>query len=144
MQQGIVDFINSKRICVLALEMLDGSPHAATIHFAFDDKNLTFLFETYRAYRKCEPLFGKNVTRASMVVGFDENDMRTLQLDGDARLITKEEEQNYDALYFGKFPNKQDKSTDPKFVKFSFVPTWWRYTDWTGKDGKVIITSEDK
>jgi uncharacterized protein YhbP (UPF0306 family) len=144
MQKEILDFINSQRICVLAFEMLDGSPHASTVHFAFEDKSGTFFFETYNIYRKGEVLLKKDLVRASVVVGFDESKMKTLQLDGEARLIKSEEKAWYDGVYFGKFPEKKEKALDPKFLFFSFTPNWWRYTDWTHKDGKAIITSDDK
>jgi len=140
----IIEFINSQRICVLALEMLDGSPHGSTVHYAYDEKSGTFFFETYSTYRKGEVLAKKSTVRASIVIGVDESNMKTLQLDGEARLITSEEKENYDKVYFEKFPNKKEKSVDPKFVFFCFTPKWWRYTDWTKKDGKKIICSEDK
>ncbi len=144
MDQKILDYINSQRVGVLAVEMLDGSPHAATVHFANTEDPLQFYFETYREYRKAEPLFGKNMTRASFVIGSSESDMKTLQIDGEARLITEEEKELFDAIYFGKFPNKKEKSLDPKFVFFIFNPTWWRYTDWAGPNGKEILTSDNK
>src|SRR5258708_20541520 len=101
MNKDINDFINSQRICVLSVEMLDGSPHAATVHFAFDDASPTFFFETYSTYRKSEALFGRPETRSSVVVGVDENNLKTLQLDGKARLIKPEEKALFDKIYFG-------------------------------------------
>lgn len=144
MTQDIYDFINSKQTCVLAFEMLDGSPHASTVHAAFDSQSEKFFFETYSTYRKAEVLFAKKEVRASLVIGFDESDQKTLQVDGVARLITLEEKELYDKIYFEKFPKKKEKSVDPKFVFFSFEPTWWRFTNWAGKNGKEILTSEDK
>ena len=144
MKKEIIDFINSQRVCVLALEMMDGLPHAATVHFAFDENSLTFFFETYRDYRKCDALFGREVSRASVVVGVDEDVMKTLQLDGEARLLKDGEKEIFDKVYFRKFPEKKEKSKDPKFVLFSFIPKWWRYTDFKGPNGKTIITSGDK
>lgn len=144
MKKEIIDFINSQRVCVLAVEMMDGSPHASTVHFALSEDPFIFFFETYRPYLKCEPLFGKDITRASVVVGFDETDMKTLQLDGEARLITNKEKQLFNKIYLGKFPEKIKKSLDPDFIYFCFTPKWWRFTDWTLMSGKIIITSEDK
>ncbi len=144
MQREIVDFINSQRICVLALEMQDGSPHGSTVHFAFDEKSSTFFFETYNIYRKGEVLLQKEKVRASIVIGFDEKVMKTLQIDGEARIITDEEKELFENVYIGKFPEKKEKSADKKFVKFSFTPTWWRYTDFKSSSGKLIINSEDK
>lgn len=144
MKQEILDYIKSQRVGVLALEMLDGSPHGAAVHFANTENPLHFFFETSKEYRKAEALFGKEITRASFVIGSDESNMKTLQMDGEVRLITSEEKELFDEIYFGKFPQKKEKSTDPKLVFFTFIPRWWRFTDWATPNGKVIITSEDK
>ena len=142
MQKEITDYINTQRVGVLAVEMLDGSPHGATVHFAFDDKNNVFYFETYREYRKTEALFGRETSRASLVIGTSEDTKITLQLDGQVSLIKdNEEEIGYNTIYFNKFPNKVEKAKDPKFVKFKFTPKWWRFTDWTNPNGKLILTS---
>ncbi|MDQ3076051.1 MAG: pyridoxamine 5'-phosphate oxidase family protein [bacterium] len=141
MQPQILDYVKTQRIGVLAVEMLDGSPHAATVHFAHAENPLVFYFETYKEYRKAEALFGRDSSRASFVIGSDENNMKTLQIDGTVALIKPEEKLAYDSVYFGKFPNKFEKSKDPKFVFFKFTPTWWRFTDWTTPEGKVILTS---
>ncbi len=144
MNQEILDFIKSQRIGVLAVEMLDGAPHAATVHFAHRDSPFQFFFETCREYRKCEPLFGRDRSRASLVIGCDESNMRTLQLDGEVSLVTSQDDKEiFDQIYFGKFPKKKEKAEDPKYVFFSFTPSWWRFTDWTKPEGKIIITSQD-
>lgn len=144
MNQEVLNYIKEERVGVLAVEMLDGSPHAATVHFAFAEDPLTFFFETYREYRKSEALYGREKTRASFVIGSNESDMRTLQLDGVAELIKPEEKEVFDSFYLGKFPEKREKSKDPKFVFFKFTSTWWRFTDWTAPKGKTIVTSEKK
>ena len=143
MDKRIIDFLKTQRTCVLAVEMLDGSPHAATVHFAHTEEPLVFYFETSKLYRKSEPLFARENSRASLVIGTDESIMKTLQLDGTARLIKDEELDQYNKVYQEKFPEKKEKSNDPNFVRFLFTPTWWRFTDWTGPQGKVILTSED-
>ncbi len=79
MQKEIIDYINTQRVGVLAIEMLDGAPHGATVHFAFDEKNQVFYFETYREYRKTEALFGRETSRASLVIGTSEDTKITLQ-----------------------------------------------------------------
>ena len=138
----ILNYLNTQQIGVLAVEMLDGSPHGATVHFAHSENPFIFYFETNREYRKSEALFGRPVSRASFVVGCDEKDNRTLQLDGDVELIKPEEQETFDKVYLNKFPNKTEKAKEDKFVCFKFTPKWWRFTDWTGPNGKVILTSE--
>ncbi|MFA6520199.1 MAG: pyridoxamine 5'-phosphate oxidase family protein [Candidatus Paceibacterota bacterium] len=145
MQKEIIDFVHSQFLSVLAVEMMDGSPHVATMHYAFSDEPQMFLFETYRPHRKSEALFGRDVSRASMVIGFDENNRKTLQIDGEVKLLTSDTERLiFNKIYFKKFPNKKEKSKDPKFVFFSFIPKWWRFTDWDAPGGKKIVSSEEK
>lgn len=143
MNQEILSFIQTQRLAVLALEMLDGSPHASTVHFAHAENPLIFLFETYRTYRKSEPLFGRELSRASLVIGFDESNVKTLQLDGQVRLMTPEELPLLKETYLTKFPEKKVKAEDPKVIFFIFTPTWWRFSDWTRPGGKLILSSED-
>lgn len=138
----ILEYLKTQNVGVLAVEMLNGSPHGATVHFAHTEEPLVFYFETYRDYRKAEPLYGREQTRASFVVT-DEVNMKTLQLDGVVELIKTEEKEKYDSVYFGKFPGKLEKSKDPKFVFFKFTPTWSRFTDWKTPEGKKIWSLGD-
>ncbi|MDD5068857.1 MAG: pyridoxamine 5'-phosphate oxidase family protein [Candidatus Pacebacteria bacterium] len=142
MPPEILNYIKTERVGVLAVEMLDGSPHAATVHFAHTENPLVFYFETYREYRKAEPLFSREVTRASFVIGTDERIMKTLQFDGIVQLLKKDEMEIFDSVYLGKFPEKKEKSKDPKFVFFKFIPNRWRFTDWKTPNGKAILTSK--
>src|ERR1700691_2437786 len=116
MTPELLAYLKTQRVGVLAVEMLDGSPHAATVHFAHTEDPFVFYFETYREYRKAEPLFAREITRASFVVGSDESDMKTLQLDGAAQLLKPKERTMYESVYLGKFPEKKKKTEDSKFV----------------------------
>jgi len=140
----ILDYLSAQRLGVLSVEMLDGAPHAATVHFAHTAEPLSFWFETDKTYRKAEPLLSRKITRASLVIGFDERNMKTLQMDGEARLIEPEEKKLFAQVYLGKFPEKAQKYADAGIVSFAFRPLWWRWTDWTKPEGKIIVTSEDK
>lgn len=124
--------------------MLDCSPHAATVHFANSDAPFVFFFETSRTYRKAEALLGRDQSRASFVVGTSEEVMKTLQLDGTVRLLQDVDMETFKNVYFSKFPDKKEKANNnPDVIFFTFTPTWWRYTDWTQPEGKLIIHSEN-
>ena len=144
MNQEILNYIKTQRVGVLAVEMLDGSPHGATVHFAHTENPLQFFFETYKDYRKAEALFGREITRATFVIGSDESNMKTFQVDGEVRLLKENEKEIFNSVYLGKFPEKEKKTLDPKFVYFTFFPKRWKFTDWTKLEGKLILTSEDK
>lgn len=140
MNDDILSFIQSQRVGVLAVEMLDGAPHAATVHFATDAS--TFIFETSRNYRKSELLLANGSARASFVVGFSEGaDSKTLQLDGTVRLLGEGDESLKEA-YLAKFPEKAAKAADPENIFFALTPTWWRFTDWSRPEGKTVILSD--
>lgn len=143
MPNEILDFLTSERVGVLAVEMLDGAPHGATVHFAIANETPVFVFETSRSYRKSEPLLANGTARASFVVGFVEGkDSKTLQLDGEARLL-KESDDALKEAYLAKFPEKAAKATDPANMFFSFTAQWWRFTDWSGPERKRILLSDE-
>jgi hypothetical protein len=141
MNTEILQYIQGQRTGVLAVEMLDGSPHAATLHFASSDVPFLFFFETNQNYRKSESLIQKHSTRASLVVGFDENEMKTFQSDGIVRIVSGSDKKLFDEVYFGKFPDKIKNKDNPDVIFFMFIPQWWRFTDWKTPGGKKIMTS---
>lgn len=140
MNKDILEYLNTQRISVLAVEMPDGSPHAATVHFAHTEEPFLFIFETYTEYRKSEALLEGKKSRASLVVGFHEENPKTLQLDGEVSIIEKEDP--LVELYLNKFPEKKEKAKATKVIFFTFTPTWWRFTDFTRPEGKLILVSD--
>ncbi len=136
-----LDYLKTQRVGVIALEMPDGSPHAATIHFAHTEDPFVFYFETHSTTRKAEALHGGKVSRASFVIGADEANMKTFQLDGIAEAIPQEDKETFEKVYRGKFPEKMKKPDAPEPLLFKFTPSWWRFTDWKTSEGKKIWTS---
>jgi len=141
MHLEIISYLNNERVGVIALEMADGSPHGATVHFAYSENPFEFYFQTYRDSRKAELLVQKGMCRATFVLGTSEETMKTFQLDGEVHLIKPEEKDHCEKIYLGKFPEKTERSKDPRAIYFKFVPTWWRYSDFMHKEGKLILTS---
>lgn len=131
-----LEFLNNQRTCVVAVKMPDGVPHCSTLHFAYIEDEHKFIFLTAPSYRKVEPL-KMGETLASVVVGTNEDIMKTLQLDGSAKLEDSEKSRE---IYFKKFPEKINKYPDNIF--FTFTSNWWRFTDWETPEGKKIWLSE--
>jgi hypothetical protein len=141
MHPEALEFLGKNRVCVIAIEMSDGAPHASTVHYAHTDGPL-LLFKTDRKYRKAEPLLGKAMSRASISVGFDEGpNSKTLQMDGEASLLSKDDPMIL-SVYYAKFTDKEKKLDDPDAIFFKFKPTWWRYTDWSKPRGKTVFASQ--
>ena len=140
MHPEALEFLAAQRICVFAIEMPDGAPHAATLHFAIVGKEPIFVFKTDMRYRKTEALCARESSRASLAIGFEEGpNSKTLQVDGTARVINADDELLKG--YYEKFPEKVKAEPDPNAIFFKFTPTWWRFTDWSKPRGKTILTS---
>lgn len=142
MNEQIINYINSQRVGVLAVEMPDGSPHAATVHFGHIENPLRFIILTDRTTRKCESIAKNGECRASFVLGQSETEMKALQMDGTLESTTDEA---VISAYLKKFPSnedKEEKENDPDEIFLIFTPTWWRFTDWKTPEGQQIITSE--
>lgn len=145
MSQEILEFLKSNRISVLAVGMLDGTPHASTVHYAATEQEpLQFFFKTSRNYRKAEPLLAGQTAKASVVVGFNETEMKTFQADGEVRLASGDELETLREVYYNKFPEKKAATEKPDSIFLTFLPTWWRYTDWGSSTDKKIILSTDQ
>ena len=141
MHPDALAFLNSQRVCVFAIEMPDGSPHASTVHFTAIGNEPILVFETDRRYRKSEALFNRDISRASIATGFEEGkNSKTLQMDGEARVLSSDDE--HLKTYLDKFPEKAEKIHGSNVVLFEFKPIWWRYTDWSKPEGKTVYLSD--
>ena len=137
MHPDALTYLKDQKICVLAVQMPDGAPHAATVHFAFVANPSRFVIMTSPLSRKHEA-FVSGPAPASMVVGMDEESMKTLQIDGIVELSSDPE---LEEAYCAKFPKAAH--VFKKKALFTFTPAWWRFTDWTRPGGKVVFSSED-
>ncbi len=137
MNENLITFLKKEPVGVLTVKMPDGTLNGATLHYGFDEKNFSFVFMTSPTYKKAIPLQTQEETEAALVIGFSEDEMKTVQLSGVARLgITDEAKENYQ----DKFPEKDLKYT--KDIFFTFVPKVWRYTDWNMPAGKTVLNDQ--
>jgi len=139
MKEEMQSFLSDQRIAVLSVEMLDGSPHAAAVHFAHITDPLTFIFLTGKTTRKASPFLEKNSTRASVVIGSNEDEMKTVQLDGTLEAASLDE---VSEPYFAKFPEKTAKYNESS-IFLKFTPTVWRYSDLKREGGAAILKSDE-
>lgn len=136
MPEEAVAYLTQERVGVLAVQMPDGTPHAATVHFAYTGSAVAIL--TDRDSRKVEALAAQPSTRASFVIGFREGkDAKTLQMDGTVAAAT-----GPIAAYFEKFPEKREFEKDHDVLFLTFTPSWWRFTDYTA--GKHVLVSDER
>lgn len=139
MSPEIIDYVTKNRIGVLCVLLQDGSPHAATVHYSHQTDPLTLYVTTSRQSKKCEAITGGQGTKASFVIGFNEDEMRTIQFDGEVACIRESAElQAAQSIHYQKHPHAAKYKDDPDTVLLWFTPTWWRYSDYGNKPPRII------
>lgn len=130
MDPKILNFLNNNRVSIFTTLLSDGSPHSAALHYSHIEEPLTLYFSTENTSRKCQDLLTGKTVKASVVVGFSEQEWITLQLNGHARLVSDSLElKSAKAIHYPKHPNSQKFENDPSTVFLAFTPTWYRYTE---------------
>lgn len=138
MQKEVLKFIESNKISVLTTLLENGQPHSAALHFAFSDDPFHFVFLTEKNSRKCQNLLSGVASPASLVVGFNSDEMITLQFEGEVKILSDSELENGWKVYTDKNPSAAGRKTDEKFVLLDFTPNWWRYTELKSNPWKII------
>lgn len=140
MDQKILEILNKERSSALSISLLDGSPHAACMAFAYKENPLEILFLTDKKSKKCEPLLKGLSAKASFVIGFSESDMVELQIDGEIKIEEDRGKiEEIRKIYFEKYPDHKRYENEGS-VYLVFTPIWWRYTDFKPVPN-LIITS---
>jgi general stress protein 26 len=140
MKEEVLKYLQSQRVGVLGLALADGSIHGATLHYASSASPFVLFFLTGRSSRKATPLLQGQQVQACFVIGTDESDKKTLQMEGTLQMVGDEEQERFEAIYFGKLPEKKQSYSDSS-VGLQFIPRWWRFSDWTLPE-PLVVSSE--
>src|SRR5579872_5258129 len=122
MYQKVKDFLLHHTISVVSIMDLEGYPHSAALHYAFDPDSFTFYFFTSKNSHKAQTLVNGEIVKASVVIGFSDKEWITIQMEGKIHMgILPDEVFNAQALFYVKFPSA-DKTADiiPLIFKPSF------------------------
>ncbi len=129
MDQNILDFIKENRVSAFTTLLKDGSPHSAALHYSHIDDPIKFYISTANNSMKCENLLDGKESSASMVIGFSEEDWKTLQMDGNVRVLLEEKEiLEAQKIHYAVHPNSEKFKDDPATIFLEFTPTWWRFS----------------
>ena len=137
--QKVLDFVDKHRICVLTTLLSDGSPHSAALHYSADLDLLQFYCITEKTTRKLQSLLREKQGKASMVIGFSEEEFVTLQMEGAVQILEEQvaTKHAWDS-FIEKYPQAVVRQTDSAFVILSFQPTWWRLSEFRPKPPKFV------
>src|SRR3989344_1314087 len=128
MDKNILDLLTKERVCSLTI-LVDSNPHASAMHFSHKDDPLILYFSTESTSRKCKSVLEEGNAKASVVVGFSEEDWLTMQMNGEVSLVDNETLKEVKKIHYLKHPKSQKYENDPETIFLQFKPSWWRYSD---------------
>lgn len=136
--ESIHPFLRRHRIGVLTVLNEAGEPHSASLHYSWNEKSGNFLFFTRKGTLKYKAV-ASGSKKASMVIGFSEEEFCTLQMHGEAKVL---EDAAAREIHFEKYHYLRKKADDDDAVFLEFIPNWYRYSDLKASE-PLIASSED-
>ena len=131
MDQKILDFLSKEKVSALSVCMPDGTCHVAAMHFSHISEPFTIYIQTENTSKKMQGLKDGRSAAASIVVGFNEQEMKTLQLDGTIQLVVDQAKlPDIHKIHYAKHPQAEQYKNDPGTVFLALTPIWYRYTDY--------------
>src|SRR3989339_584081 len=88
MDQRVLDLLAKERVSLLAVCLPDGTCHSAAMPSSHISDPPTIYIQTENTSKKMQGLKNGQPIAASVVVGFNEQEMKTLQMDGQIQLVT--------------------------------------------------------
>jgi general stress protein 26 len=124
-KEFIYNFAKQHSLAVVSTISAEGNPEAAVVGFAIS-KDLEIVFDTVKTSRKYKNLLQNPAV--AVVVGW--NNETTLQYEGLATELGRDEADHYKEIYFEVYPDGRERAvTWPDIVHFKITPTWIRYSN---------------
>lgn len=138
MNPKILNFLAQERVGAISVLLPNGAPHSAAVHYSLQKDPLKIYIQTSNNTKKVQGLLDGKTSKAAMVFGFSEEDWLTLQMDGNARLISDAEKlQSIYKIHYQKNP-EAEKYKGANTVFIEFTPTWYRFTDFNTEPETVL------
>lgn len=130
MNDVVKNFLSKERIGVISVAFSDGTIHSATVHFSHTTEPLKFFIGTSNDTVKVQPFLHGEIGKGAFVIGFSEQEMKTLQMHGTIQIVSDPAElEKIYAVHYREHPKAEQYKNDPTSVFMEFTPTWWRYSD---------------
>lgn len=127
--ESVLKVLQNNKFCVVSTVSEDGSPQGAVMAFSQTD-DLKIVFQTPSNSRKYMNLHEND--RIAITVGWDKEDMVTVQYEGRARELSEEEIDQYREMHVRKNEDSRAYAYLPENKYFIVSPTWVRYSDLVG------------
>jgi general stress protein 26 len=126
-KEDIWEYMHHLSLGVISTVTMKGTPEAALVGFA-QTNSFEILFGTNVATRKYENI--RHQPRVAFVIGWDKG--RTVQLEGTARELKKEEWSVVERYYWTKTPDAKWFATEKGQCYFIVKVEWMRYVQKPG------------
>ena len=133
MDKRVLRFLAKQRVCSLSVLLKDGSPHSAAMHYSNSERPLEIYMQTRNTTKKSELLSKGGSVKASIVVGFSEDEFVTLQMDGEIGILPESKRSKMQKIHYQKHPDAEKRKDDPATIFLVFKPIWYRYTEYKPK-----------
>ncbi|MDE2025182.1 MAG: hypothetical protein KGJ07_01680 [Patescibacteria group bacterium] len=142
MQSEVLYFISRQHIAAATIQLPDKSLYPAVMHVAHRDAPFSLLFLTDKTSKKLSSLQFNNPIPAGVVLGFNEQEFTTLQMQGIVKEVPVNQREELETIYFLKFPWKQKLAGDnTSLILIEFIPHWWKYTDYATSPRTVLSSA---
>ncbi|MDO8508363.1 MAG: pyridoxamine 5'-phosphate oxidase family protein [Nanoarchaeota archaeon] len=121
----ILNFISSKKLTVISTINKQNHPESAVVAFS-QNSNLELIFGTSSTSRKYKNL--QNNNRASLVIGWEEDEKITVQYEGIAIQLKGNEKEEARQAHLKKNPGSKKFDSMPTQTYFKIIPKWIRYS----------------
>ncbi len=125
--EKIYNFIKNEKYAVISTVNEASQPESALVAFS-ETENLEIIFATSDKTRKLQNiLLNPNV---SVVIGWDPDELTTVQYEGTARVLPMEMAGEYADIHYNKQPGSRDHIDKPGECFVVITPVWTRFTDY--------------
>jgi uncharacterized pyridoxamine 5'-phosphate oxidase family protein len=136
LRQTVIDFLNSHRKAVFAINDDDNLPTTSLMLYVIDDEMNVF-FGTRKAFRKYKHLH-KNPVVSLSVIQEALDPLRVVDVRGEVTELSPEDTKNVYAFFKSKNPSKYYVEGAEDFTMFKLVPHFVRWLD--AETGELTIT----
>lgn len=124
-KRELIDFVRSTGLGVVASTGPDGSPQAALVGIASTD-TAEIVFDAQATSRKVANI--ERDPRVAVVIG-GWGDELTVQLEGDAEVVTGQDLERCQTFYLSQYPDGRQRARRPGIVYIRITPRWVRCSD---------------
>lgn len=140
MNSDVRAYLDTHHIGVFSVLLPTNEIHGATVHLSYTFDPFTLYIQTSKESVKAEPLIAGTEVPCSVVLGVSEEEWKTLQIRGVARIISDPAVlEKIGEIHEMKNPGSA-KRRGPHTIFIQVSPTWWRYSDLKQKPPVIICS----